>query len=62
MARTKDNGGIETIGEEGDENSALLSAAEDLISAVHSKSAEATASALRAAFDMLNSEPSKEDV
>jgi hypothetical protein len=38
----------------------LESAAEDLISAVHSKDVKAVCSALRAAFEMLDMEPHQE--
>jgi hypothetical protein len=38
----------------------LESAAEDLISAVHSKDVKAVCSALRSAFEMLDLEPHKE--
>lgn len=38
----------------------LESAAEDLISAVHSKDVKAVCSALRAAFEMLDSQPHEE--
>lgn len=38
----------------------LESAAEDLISAVHSKNVKAVCSALRAAFEMCESEPHEE--
>lgn len=38
----------------------LESAADDLISAIHSKDTPSVAAALRAAFDLLDSEPHKE--
>jgi hypothetical protein len=46
--------------EESDYDS-LESAAEDLISAVHSKDVKGVCSALRAAFDMLESQPHEEE-
>lgn len=57
VAKTKPTGGIEPKGEEGEHDPALMSAAEDLISAVHMKDAVAVADALRAAFDICDSEP-----
>ena len=55
----------DSIKREHDEDSSeeydmLESAAEDLISAVHSKDVKAVCSALRAAFQMLDSEPHEE--
>lgn len=55
VANRKPSGAIVPDKEEGDEDSALMSAAEDLISAVHSKSASSVAAALRAAFDICGS-------
>lgn len=56
MAKRKPEGSMEMMGEEGEEHPQLMYAAEDLISAVHAKDAKAVAEALRAAFDMLDSE------
>lgn len=47
-------------GEDESEYDMLESAAEDLISAVHSKDVKAVCSALRAAFEMLDSQPHEE--
>lgn len=52
--------GIGNAEPEQEEKEGLLMAAEHLISAIHSKDAKAVASALRAAFDMADSEPHKE--
>lgn len=46
--------------DDGAEFDSLESAAEDLISAIHSKDIKAVASALRAAFDLMESEPHTE--
>jgi hypothetical protein len=46
--------------DEGSEYDPLESAAEDLISAVHSKNVKSVASALRAAFELCDSEPHEE--
>jgi hypothetical protein len=43
-----------------DEYDMLESAAEDLISAVHSKDVKSVCSALRAAFEMMESQPQEE--
>lgn len=53
--RTKD--GIKDEHEEGEHESGLMSAAEDLIKAVHSKDIKAVASALKSAFEISDSEP-----
>ena len=46
--------------DEEQEYDALESAAQDLISAVHSKDVKATCEALRAAFELCDSEPHEE--
>lgn len=54
---------VEHVKRESDEESEydmLESAAEDLISAVHSKNIKGVCSALRAAFEMLDAEPHEE--
>lgn len=56
MVHSHDDGSQEHLGEEGDDHG-ILSAAEDLISAVHSKDASQVASALQAAFAMMESMP-----
>jgi len=45
---------------EGDEDQGLMACAEDLIKAIHAKDTSATASALRAAFELCDSEPHDE--
>lgn len=50
VVNRKKDGGLES-----EDTAGLHAAAEDLISAVHSKSVEAVASALRAAFDICGS-------
>lgn len=45
---------------EGEEDQGILSAAEDLIRAIHSKDAQSVASALRAAFEICDSQPHEE--
>lgn len=63
MARRKPEGQVEVLGEEGDEDPALMAAAEDLISAIHAKDAKAVISALSSALDILDSaEPEEEDM
>ena len=47
--------------DEGAEYDMLESAAEDLISAVHSKDVKGVCSALKAAFEMMESEPHEEN-
>lgn len=57
------SGPVESIKREPDEGSeydVLESAAEDLVKAVHSKDIKGVAIALRAAFDLCDSEPHKE--
>lgn len=54
---------VEHVRRESDEESEydmLESAAEDLISAIHSKDVKAVCSALRAAFEMMESQPHEE--
>lgn len=54
IARTKPDGGIEPESQEGQDDPGLMSAAEDLISAINMKDASAVASALKAAFDIMD--------
>lgn len=54
-AAAKSGGGMSDEGEMGEVNHALLSAAEDLISAVGMKDAEAVAQALEAAYEICSS-------
>ena len=56
--RTPD--GVKTEGAEDSQDQGLMSCAEDLIRAVHAKDAQAVASAMRAAFEILESEPHEE--
>jgi hypothetical protein len=51
---------IEREHDEGAEFDVLESAAEDLISAVHAKDVKGVAMAMRAAFELMESEPHKE--
>lgn len=56
-------GPVESVRRESDDGSEydmLESAAEDLISAVHSKNVKGVCEALRAAFEMCESEPHEE--
>lgn len=55
MAKTKSDGAVE-IDESADSNEGLMTAAEDLISAVHGKDAKRVADALQAAFQMCDSD------
>ena len=48
---------VERKPDDGSDYDSMESAAEDLISAVHSKDAKAVAAALRAAFELADSEP-----
>jgi len=57
IAKRKPSGSIEPMHEEGEQDPGLMSAAEDLISAVHAKDAKGVADALKAAFEMADSEP-----
>lgn len=57
VANRKPNGSVMPSHEEGDENAALHSAAEDLIRAAHAKDIPQVANALRAAFEICRSEP-----
>lgn len=56
MVHSHDDGSQEHLGEEGDDHG-MLSAAEDLISAIHSKNPHSVAEALKAAMAMIDSEP-----
>lgn len=60
VERRKPDGGPEMQGAEGDENQGLMSCAEELIRAVHSKDPHAVSAALRSAFEILDSEPHEE--
>lgn len=50
----------EVESEEGEHAPGLMASAEDLISAVHAKDAKAVASAIKAAFEVCDSEPHEE--
>jgi hypothetical protein len=56
ISQRKPDGETEEKGMEDQEDMGLMSAAEDLIRAVHAKDAKAVASALRAAFEIVDSE------
>jgi hypothetical protein len=53
-------GGKSSEGGDGEQEDPLMSAADDLISAVHSKDASGVMEALRSAFTMLESQPHDE--
>lgn len=53
-AKTKPEGGIEDTGREDEMDPGILSAAEDLIRAIHAKDSHAVVEALEAAFQMLD--------
>jgi hypothetical protein len=52
MAKHKPEGGVEPMHEEGEASPEVMAIAEDLISAVHAKDANAVASALMAMKEM----------
>lgn len=54
IATRKPDGSVMPKHEEGEQEPGLMSAAEDLISAISMKDAKAVAEALKAAFDMMN--------
>lgn len=54
MATHKAEGGVVDEGMEGEPNHALMSAAEDLIRAIHMKDIKATAEALEACHEICN--------
>lgn len=54
IAKRKPDGEIMPENEEGEASPALMSCAEDLISAIHAKDASAVASALDAAYSVLD--------
>lgn len=60
MAKVKPEGDMQSEGMEGDHDPALMSAAEDLISAIHAKDAMRVASAIKAAFEISDSDPHME--
>lgn len=62
MAKTKPEGGISDQGEEGEHSPELLSAAEDLISAVHMKDSKAVADALLSALGSQNEDSSEDEI
>lgn len=57
MAVRKPDGSKMETGMEGDEDQGLMSCGEDLIKAVHAKDASAVVAAIKAAFEILDSEP-----
>jgi hypothetical protein len=56
LSKRKSDGQTEVEGTAGDEDQALMSCAGDLIRAVHAKDEQAVCSALRSAFQVLESE------
>lgn len=60
IAQRKPDGGTDIAHEEGDENHALDACSEDMIRAMHAKDIKALSAALRAAYEVLQSEPSME--
>ena len=60
IAKHKPEGGLEPLHEEGHEMPELVGAAEELISAVHSKDAHAVAEALKSAFEICEMYPHEE--
>ncbi len=60
IAHSKPEGGIEDMHEEGENDPGLLSAMEDLHSAMNSKDMDAMAKAFQAAFDICDSKPESE--
>lgn len=58
MAKTRPDGSVEDQHMEDEHDPALQSAAEDLISAVHMKDSMKVASALKAAFEIMDSNDS----
>lgn len=61
VAKRKPDGGQEPINEEGEHPPELMAIAEDLISAIHSKSAQNVASALQAAVECCDMDPMGQD-
>lgn len=61
VAHRKPDGSIEVDHEEGEPAPGLMSAAEDLISAVHMKDAKAVAEALQSAMAGINPEEESEE-
>ena len=60
MAKMKPEGSVESMQEEGEEDPSLMVAAEDIMSAIAMKDSKALASALKAAFEILDSAPHEE--
>ena len=60
LARHKPDGSVHDEGVEGEEDPALVTAAEDIIRALNEKNATGLADALRSAFQILDSEPHEE--
>lgn len=57
MARHKKDGSTEVMHEEGGHHPGLMSAAEDLVRAIHSKDHKGVADAMKAAHAVMASEP-----
>lgn len=60
IAKIKPEGGIHDEGKENETDAGLVSAAEDMISAMHMKDAKALADAMKAAFEIMESMPHEE--
>lgn len=60
IAKRKPDGGLESKGQDGDMDAGIMSAAEDLIRAVHSKDARSVAKALKSAFEMCDTDEKPE--
>lgn len=58
---TKPDGSNESMGPVDEHDPAFMSAADDLISAIHSKDSKAVADALKAAFTICEAYPHKEE-
>ena len=57
IARRKSDGSVEAEHEEGEHVPGVMTAAEDLISAVHARDAKGVADAMKAAFEIMDAEP-----
>ena len=60
ISMRKPDGGSEELHSAGEEDSGLDSCSEDLIKAMHAKDTKAVSAALKAAFEILDSQPHDE--
>lgn len=60
MAQQKADGGLMDMPEEQDNDQGLMSAAEDIMSAIHAKDTSMLAQALKAAFEICDEMPHQE--